>query len=303
MNVIACSTETIEEFFGFPDSSGLKAGVIPLFKQGISDPQWCFLLSSGSMLLGRAGYMKKHASSHEFLIFGLLLPQDSYISSGEILLHRSLDHMKMFNIESVEYQLFSHEHPPEAEKLFTSLGLQLVQEKIRFEADLAKLPISRKRLRYVSFEEAGYRTYAEAVQEVTRGTLDRDDAEAVQQYGEEKAAEMYMETLLSMEDSPNAWLLAYQGDNLVGLVIPQVHGSSRGVINYIGIVPEFRGKGYGAELIVKALEFFQKQGCAEAAADIDSRNAPMKKILIETGFTQTTSILLFRKSFVKRKPL
>ncbi|MCB9232004.1 MAG: GNAT family N-acetyltransferase [Bacteroidia bacterium] len=56
-----------------------------------------------------------------------------------------------------------------------------------------------------------------------------------------------------------------------------------GSINYIGILPPFRGKGLGKSLHLLGLHQLKQLGCESYVGSTDSRNEPMLKIFAQNG--------------------
>jgi len=68
-----------------------------------------------------------------------------------------------------------------------------------------------------------------------------------------------------------------------------------GVIFYIGTIPEYRGKGFGKEMIKKAEELFIEKGVKIVIASTRSSNIPAIKMFKSLDYT------LFNKKYVKSK--
>jgi len=68
-----------------------------------------------------------------------------------------------------------------------------------------------------------------------------------------------------------------------------------GVIFYIGIIPEYRGKGFGKEIIKKAEELFIEKSVKIVIASTRSSNIPAIKMFKSLDYT------LFNKKYVKSK--
>jgi len=46
----------------------------------------------------------------------------------------------------------------------------------------------------------------------------------------------------------------------IGLIIPQCFNEKEGVINYIGVLPEYRGNGYGLNLLSEGTRILTENG-------------------------------------------
>jgi len=77
--------------------------------------------------------------------------------------------------------------------------------------------------------------------------------------------------------------LALFQDQVIGVLSLRVEqigdtDQKEGSINYIGLLPAFRGKGYGKELHLTGLRRLAKLGCNNYYGGTDSKNKPMLKI-------------------------
>jgi len=68
-----------------------------------------------------------------------------------------------------------------------------------------------------------------------------------------------------------------------------------GIIFYIGTIPEYRGKGFGKEMIKKAEEIFREKDVKIVIASTRSSNIPAIKMFKSLDYT------LFNKKYVKSK--
>jgi ribosomal protein S18 acetylase RimI-like enzyme len=79
--------------------------------------------------------------------------------------------------------------------------------------------------------------------------------------------------------------MAYDTEGeLVGLVVPQKFSENRGAINYIGVTPFQRGKGYVNGLLLEGSRLMIEDGIENLIADIDVQNYPLKKALGLLGY-------------------
>lgn len=66
-----------------------------------------------------------------------------------------------------------------------------------------------------------------------------------------------------------------------------------GIIFYVGVLPEFRGRGLGKEIIKKAEEIFKSKGVSIVIASTRSDNIPAVKMFKSLDYT------LFNKKYVR----
>ena len=83
---------------------------------------------------------------------------------------------------------------------------------------------------------------------------------------------------------------------LVGLIIPQELGEAIGGINYVGVLPQHRGHGYGAMLLTEGTCILHDNGMRKIIADIDAANHPLAAALEQVGYTfsMEESVLLYK---------
>jgi len=96
--------------------------------------------------------------------------------------------------------------------------------------------------------------------------------------------------------------LAYSRGVFVGLVIPQLFKEQTGAINYIGVDPKQRGKGYVYDLLDKGIVSLFERKVQSILADIDELNFPMEKSLIKTGFVEEKKLWVLSISLFQQQP-
>ncbi len=103
--------------------------------------------------------------------------------------------------------------------------------------------------------------------------------------------EAEFQELLAHADSafdPHDWFVAFQKDEAVGVVLPQVFADkpSEGTLSYIGVLPAQRGKGLGAKLHLWGLEQLRQRGVIRYIGSTGSTNHAMQRIFIRNGCTE-----------------
>jgi len=152
------------------------------------------------------------------------------------------------------------------------------------------------RLEFRSLAEVGEDAFTAAVRRVSEGTLDRDDRAEVEKYGADQASRRYMAVLKDIEFLPEQWQLGFLPDGkLCGLVVPQlIDVENEGVINYIGVVPELRGSGYGFDLLLRGTALLQQRGLKTVVAETDVDNRPFHAELQRAGYRHRGTLRAFR---------
>ncbi len=89
------------------------------------------------------------------------------------------------------------------------------------------------------------------------------------------------------------WQLAYAADgSIVGFTQPVIYrgcakaGLEESTIHYIGVVPEHRGRGYIADLLLAATRTMQDLGVWRIYCDTDIANVPMIRAFRTVGYEQ-----------------
>lgn len=89
--------------------------------------------------------------------------------------------------------------------------------------------------------------------------------------------------------NPENWKIAFLENEIIGVILPQAFADRKneGSIFYLGVVPDFRGKGFGKILHSKALIDLKEIGIDHYKGSTDSRNKPMIKIFQENQCLQS----------------
>ncbi|MBN9523234.1 GNAT family N-acetyltransferase [bacterium] len=98
---------------------------------------------------------------------------------------------------------------------------------------------------------------------------------------------------------PDWWVLARHAGEPVGVVMLDV-GAEVGAVelNYLGLAPPARGRGWGQELLRFALRAAAADGAAALTLSVDARNAPARRLYDRHGFRETDR----REVFLWRAP-
>jgi GNAT superfamily N-acetyltransferase len=90
----------------------------------------------------------------------------------------------------------------------------------------------------------------------------------------------------SGEFDPRFWWRFEAAGRDVGLVLINPHSDVESCeVNYIGIVPDFRGKGLGRAMLIEALHAARGAGFPESFLAVDEKNHFASRIYRELGFT------------------
>jgi len=135
-----------------------------------------------------------------------------------------------------------------------------------------------------------------AVAEVMSDSLDESDRFAVTHHGAEQAVAHLMAMAPEHFERPEGWWSAgvdAEG-NKVGFVLPVLFkgasqwkdGRPQGTIFYMGVLPPFRGHGYGLALVHRATRLFIGANCWRILCDTGSDNFPMISVFRTAGYQE-----------------
>ncbi len=81
--------------------------------------------------------------------------------------------------------------------------------------------------------------------------------------------------------------LAMLNDRVIGKVNLQTHGDT-GAIFGLGVLPDYRGKGYGRAILQKSLEVFLAQGAETVFLQVAAENETALQLYLSCGFEKTS---------------
>jgi RimJ/RimL family protein N-acetyltransferase len=307
VRVRALQLDEIDRFCELGEDSGtFKETLSELWTRKECCPEWCFVAEEDDRWIGRVAYWIFTSDPHELYMMGLELPWDgNYLRIGQELFAQSLVHMRERGAETLECRMYSGftRFIDEHMEFFKRIRLPLIQEKWRFLWDREhKMPVRSERLWYRPLDDVGEDYFIEVVQRVMQGSLDRDDQAMVQAKGPEGAARHLFDILKELDDRPEWWRLSYDADDtVVGLIVPQRFSESEGAINYIGVVPEQRGRGYVNDLLAEGTLTLHEDGVPSVIADVDDVNSPMANALIRAGYEKSRTVWCYKTEIEKLK--
>ncbi|WP_026891199.1 GNAT family N-acetyltransferase [Lacrimispora aerotolerans] len=251
--------------------------------------EWCFVIEIEGKFQGRIiyGIFDVHPCDLKIWQMKIADSVNNFLEVGNKLLTDSIEVLKLKGFKTVEYHLYSTaSYIIEIyQSLFRELGFCIMQEKESFEANQIRCVETSNRLHYKTLQEVGEKMFIGAIEIVTEGTLDREDLTSVISHGSQQAAILYFELLKEIDFNETWWRMAYDKEGeFVGLVVPQKLSVHRGAINYIGVTPVQRGRGYVNDLLWEGSRLMIEEGIENLIADIDVQNYPLKKALELLGY-------------------
>jgi ribosomal protein S18 acetylase RimI-like enzyme len=298
MTIRPIRPEELEAYSALGGADWLTDAVRRFWSEGLSSPDVCFVAESDGKPVGRA-FFHHLPSSTVFDLFALYVdPSLNFLDAGREVLTEALARLTVSGAASAGYAIYDiyDKNTGLTQPLIESLGFRQFQEKRRYvwrdQGTAVEVPT---RLEFRSLAVVGEDAFTEAARRVTEGTLDRSDQADLAKYGLGAAGRMYMKILKDIEFLPDEWQLGYLADGrLCGLVVPQrIFVENEGAINYIGVVPELRGSGYGFDLLLKGTALLQKRGLKQVIGETDVENRPMHAALERAGYVHEGTLRAF----------
>ena len=241
----------------------------------------CFVFENNGALLGGVCFCDDTEEEREILDFVL----DDIIPKGHELLTCAVRQAVKPETHKISYNLYDDtEQFIAIQNLFGQAGFTVEQEKLRYTYESPIPPPSSDVLRFKSVAETGEGLFTDMVEAVTAGTLDRLMAADAARLGGLRAAREYVDSLKKIDFNPDWWRLGYVGDEIAGLILPQRFSETQGGINYVGVLPKFRGRGYGRSLLAEGTRILTENGICKICADTDVANQPLVNALEHLGY-------------------
>jgi RimJ/RimL family protein N-acetyltransferase len=275
-------------------------------EDGFSKPEWCFLLEDGARAVGRVFFYHLPSSPETLILFGLHLDWDGdYLAAGRDLLGEAIDRMRVTGSAVIDRQLYDiFSGAPDKERAaYEAAGFRCIQDKKRYvwkvTDEAAGVP---GRLDFRPMTETGEDAFVEAIRRVTVDTLDRENRDTLARVGPDEHARRHLADLKDTGFRAERFHLAFlPGGKLCGLVAPCRLNEGEGAINYIGVVPEHRGHGYGYDLVLKANALLQPEGYKRVVAETDTRNVPLHAHLERAGYVHHGTLWWYRRDIAERE--
>jgi ribosomal protein S18 acetylase RimI-like enzyme len=134
--------------------------------------------------------------------------------------------------------------------------------------------------------------FIDVVAQCLAASIDTSDLAAVKSLGSTIAAETLFDSAPKWQVSREVdwWrMLCHRGDP-VGFVLPVTFdlmvrtGLSEGTIFHMGVIPEFRGRGFGRLLLREAVRILLSSGVRRIFCDTDETNEPMIHLFESEGW-------------------
>jgi ribosomal protein S18 acetylase RimI-like enzyme len=94
-----------------------------------------------------------------------------------------------------------------------------------------------------------------------------------------------------MEFQPNLFFIGTVNNEVVASIMIGYEGY-RGWINYIAVIPEYRNKGFGRQLVNKAIDELKKLGCLKVNLQVRKYNKDVIEFYENLGFSNDRVVSL-----------
>jgi RimJ/RimL family protein N-acetyltransferase len=178
--------------------------------------------------------------------------------------------------------LSSDRNPDSRINLFLeNQGLEIARRKALFEKELDANDSDK----LLTFQ---YRAEPDISQDEFIDIFDRITLSDKERTG---SARMFLTEIREMAGAsykPQNWLIAYQHDLPIGMILLQImeEDTTEGLIFYIGVLPEYQGKGLGTVLHAEGQTMLTKLGCHLYIGSTDTDNTPMMAVFAKNKCEQ-----------------
>lgn len=136
-------------------------------------------------------------------------------------------------------------------------------------------------LSFHSMTELGFKRFLQLAEMSFEGQIGFDAARTEEELKDFRSYEGY---------DPSMWLAAYKDNEPLGVIVPRVWEKGKWTkintadILAIGVIPKHRRKGYGTNLLRKAIASLADKDVEEILLWVDSRNIPAINLYEKVGF-------------------
>jgi ribosomal protein S18 acetylase RimI-like enzyme len=291
-----------------PNQEQLREYAEALIARRCTNPEWCFVGSSGGAAACRAAFWSMPGQP----VPTDLVLIDSDWSERELASARALlAHMHARARELGAADLTHHideptgppqyqERPDARVHLLASSGYELLRDGLRwlYTATPAGPPAGGDSpLSFRALPDLGEDAFFEAFVATLEGTRDAWLAREIRERGLREAARAGFDDYKEFEHLPEWWELGYTAeDELVGVIMGARNPTSA-VIGHVGVLPGQRGRGFAAQLLRRGTDVLVASGADEIRADCDSDNVAMVKAFQRVGYEQIARRRTYRLDF------
>lgn len=171
--------------------------------------------------------------------------------------------------------------------LFAEAGFKHLTELIYLERDVP-VPVPRSLrcppLEWEEYSSHAHREFARVIEGTYAGSLDCAALSGVRDIEDTLASHC-----AAGEFDPRNWLLVRSNREPVGvLLLARVPERAAVEVVYMGLLPQARGRGYGATFLRRAIEAARSQGAALLTLTVDAANTPARALYSSFGFREAS---------------
>lgn len=171
-------------------------------------------------------------------------------------------------------------------------GFRPITRLFQWEHDLRNLPGPADAfLRFERYRPSLAAEFAATLERTYDGTLDCPELNDVRTIDEIMAGHRGQGRF-----QPDFWWLAYDGDRPAGVVLlAEMPDGTTWELAYLGLAPEYRGRGLARALVTQALRALRNQPATHMILAVDERNVPARRLYQALGFVETerSDVFLF----------
>lgn len=256
------------------------ANALGLVRRGELDTQGLFVLRGAGRLLGAVLCLRLPGRSA--LVWPpQCIPDKHRTAFEDALLLCAVEWLRGRNVQVAQALL----SPAEAERAaaLPRNGFAHVTQLLFLRRDLSLPPPrlkSRAGLTYRTYNPSDAALFHQTLQHTYKDTLDCPELNGVRDVEEVVAGHRGQNHF-----DPELWRLALAGGLPVGVLLlmrsPDAHDWE---ISYVGVTPEARRRGFGRELVLKALAEARSAGVPHLTLSVDARNHPARALYDNLGF-------------------
>lgn len=164
-------------------------------------------------------------------------------------------------------------------------GFSRTTERVSFARTATdSKPTRSTRLHFAPASDSSFRALFAAV---ASGSLDDHTIDMVAREGVDALADDDLAFYLSLPGEREAWRTAQlPGGTTVGFIVP-TRTAYDASISYLGVLPEYRGRGYVHDLLTEMVHVHHDDGQARIVGTTDAANTPMQAAFEQAGFSLT----------------
>jgi GNAT superfamily N-acetyltransferase len=196
------------------------------------------------------------------------------------LFRSGIDCAKKYGAQELFY---STTEDPSERKLIGDLGFSPWREIYRYRSD-GQIVSSVDDCRIVEARIFAQAEIISLIEQTSQSCNDSQTKYFCRSLGSHGDAKLTLETMELASHDPCWWLVALgPGGRQAGLVLP-VLNYGKLTIGFIGVVPEFRGRGIASYLLHQLHPIVNRSGYSVFYAEVDKRNKSMQRALAKSGF-------------------